>query len=40
MEGRQEWVDGWGSTLIEAGGAGMEWEDCRGEPGKRITLEI
>jgi hypothetical protein len=30
--GRQEWVGGWGNTLIDAGG--------RGEPGKGITFEM
>jgi hypothetical protein len=34
--GLQEWVGGWGSTLIEVGGGGMEWgvsggETCKGD---------
>ena len=28
---RRDWVNGWKSTLIEANGKGMEWEDCRGD---------
>jgi len=34
-------MDGWGSTLIEAGGGrwGMGWGFLEGKPGKGITLK-
>jgi hypothetical protein len=33
-------VDGWGSTLIDAGRGGMGWGFLEGKPGKRITFEM
>ena len=38
--GRQEWVGGWGSTLIEAGVE--EWDRGlpKGRPGKGKTFEM
>jgi hypothetical protein len=38
---RQEWVGGWGNTVIEAEGRGIELRVSRiGELGKKITFEI
>jgi hypothetical protein len=34
-----EWVGGFGSTLIEAGGKQDGNDVCRGETGKGITIE-
>jgi hypothetical protein len=38
--GRQDWVDGWGSTLIEAGGGGRGREFLKGGHGKGETFEM
>jgi hypothetical protein len=38
--GRRECVGGWGSTLIEAGGGGMEWGLLKGRPGKGTMFEM
>jgi hypothetical protein len=37
--GRQEWVGGWGSTLIEAGERVWGKGFLEGRPGKGITFE-
>jgi hypothetical protein len=36
----QEWVDGWGYTLIEVGGWEMGWGFLWGKSGKGITFEM
>jgi hypothetical protein len=36
----QEWVGGWGCTLIKAGGRGDGIGACGGEAGKGITFEM
>jgi hypothetical protein len=38
--GRQEWVGGWVSTLIETGGRGIGWRILEEKLGKWITLEM
>jgi hypothetical protein len=37
---RQEWVGGWGSTLIEAEGRKEEMGASGGEAGKGVTFEM
>ena len=38
--GRWEWVGGWGSTFIEAGGGGWDRGFQKGRPGKGKTFKM
>jgi hypothetical protein len=38
--GKQEWVDGWGTTLIDEGEGGWNKEFLEEKPGKEITFKL
>jgi hypothetical protein len=40
MPVQEEWVDGWGSTLIEAEGKWKGWGVPKGRPGKGKIFEM